>query len=482
MPTLNNKQIELMFNKIYYVDSINGADSNNGSKTSPFQSINYAVTKCSNEGNAIFALAGTHDVTRIAGAYDSGGLWDDNKEIAFFGENDKTIFLCDGRKHSGRDTHCIMFQNAGTKAYNITFDFRVGSGRTNNYQTSICGIGGNATKGEVINCLFKIDGTFPNFTYSNNATSVTKFINCVFDVKVNFMQSYSGSGFTIENCVSNFAFYGEGTRKNIFKATFDTNYHITNYNETERNIGVYAGISPWSSKWVGNSILIKSNNKVYAPITIEKSSAENLSKYIKTVTASGGTSPEKTIDGYTGNASSYGWYFGNNAPSAWIKYEFINPTSIDKISIFSYYHAGYEAIKDFSIEASHTGSFSGEQKVLHEGVHPNESSPFFIDYNFKNNFKFKFYRLNIKGIYFGNGGNNLSINEVQFWKSYSSINLLQLDSLSEKNFINYGSPSNFPLDGSIESSLYLLKSDLSENSSNLILLQLEKKPLSIKLS
>lgn len=50
MPTLNNKQIELMFDKIYYVDSINGADSNNGSKTSPFQSVNYAVTKCGNKG------------------------------------------------------------------------------------------------------------------------------------------------------------------------------------------------------------------------------------------------------------------------------------------------------------------------------------------------------------------------------------------------------------------------------------------------
>ncbi|WP_431807645.1 discoidin domain-containing protein [Lysinibacillus sphaericus] len=474
MPILNNKQIELSFNKIYYVDATNGSDSNSGSKISPFQSVNFAITKCSLTGDAIFAFAGTHDVTRVAGDYDSGGLWDDNKEIYFFGENKKTIFLCDGNKHKGRDTHCIMFQNKGTKAYNITFDFKVGS-RTNNYQTSISGIGGGAVRGEVINCLFKIDYTAPSFTYSNSATSVIKFLNCTFDVKGNFMSSYSGAGFTIENCVSNFSFYGEGTRKNIYKATFDENYHITNYDESSLNIGVYTGLSSWLSKWSLSAVLINSKNKIYIPITVEKSSTENLSKYVKNVTASGGLTPEKTIDGMLSSS----WYFSGSVTSAWIKYEFNNPIGIDSLSIYSCYLSGYEAIKDFSFEASETGYFTGEQTVLYEGTHPNETSTFFIDYSFKNNKKFKYYRINVKNIYIGNGGNNLSILEVQFWKKHSTLNILRVDTPSKENFINYGSPTSFLVNGTIETKLYLLKNGEKEDSNRFLSTQIENKPLKI---
>lgn len=476
MPTIRHYNKELSFTNIYYVDSTNGSNSNSGSKASPFQSVNYAITKCNKTGDAIFALAGIHDVTRIAGEYDSGGLWDDNKGIVFLGENEKTIFLCDGRKHKARDTHCIMFQNANSKAYNITFDFKIGIGRTSNYQVSICGGTGGAIKGEIINCLIKTDSTIPNFTYSNSGPSVTKFVNCSFDVKGNFVSSYSGVGFTIENCVSNFPFYSEGIRKNVFTVTYDEKYHVTNYDENLLNIGVHTGSYSWSYKWGASSILLKANNKIYS---FNSNGDENLAKYVKSVTASGGLTPEKTIDGNTSSASSYGWS-STGLPNAWIKYEFFDAIVINQIDIFSYYHSGYEAIKDFTIEASNSGLFQGEEKTLYYGVHPNETSAAFIKYNFKNFKSYKFYRINIKSIYYGNGANNLSINEVQFWSNgIIELNVIQQPA-SKEIFEKFSMGRGLDFNKIINQKNYYIKNTNIDNSGFLINKILNNKPLSIR--
>ncbi|WP_333880072.1 discoidin domain-containing protein [Lysinibacillus capsici] len=474
MPTIKiNKQV-LTFNNIYYVDSTKGLDTNDGSLSSPFATVNYAVTKCATDGDAIFAKAGTHDVTRIAGTYDSGGLWDDNKAISFIGEKGKTIFLCDGTKHSGRDTHCIMFKNAGTRAYQIIFDFNTGN-RTLNYETSICYAGSNVS-GEVHNCVIRYSkNVSPSLMYGNSTSATIKFVNCVFDVQKNFTSSYSGIGSTtLENCATNFTFFSEATRVNIYnQCTFDSKYHITNFNEVALNIGVYAN----TYRWNFSSILFKKNDGVYSPITTQKALKENLSKYVKSVTASGGLTPEKTIDGNATGSSSYSWY-SSGLPSAWIKYEFNDAIAIDRISILSYYYSGYEGIKDFVIEASHTGQFTGEQSVLYTGTHPNDTTSSFVQYSFPNHIKYKFYRIDIKNIYYGNGNDNLSIVEVQFWKDFDVISLLRLDSLSLENFVGYGGSNPFGC-GLINSRQYLLQESDKESTSGLLVSKVESKPLNI---
>lgn len=448
-------------------------DTNDGSLSSPFATVNYAVSKCT-DGDAIFAKAGTHDVTRIAGAYDSGGLWDDNKAISFIGEKGKTIFLCDGTKHSGRDTHCIMFRNAGTRAYQIIFDFNTGN-RTLNYETSICYAGSNVS-GEVHNCVIRYSkNVSPSLMYGNSTSATIKFVNCVFDVQKNFTSSYSGIGSTtLENCATNFTFFSEATRVNIYnQCTFDSKYHITNFNEVALNIGVYTNDYHWNF----SSILLRKNDSIYSPITIQKAKTENLSKYVKSVTASGGLTPEKTIDGNTGGASSYGWS-STGLPSAWIKYEFNDDIAIDRVSIFSYYHSGYEAIKDFVIEASNTGQFNGEQSVLYKGTHPNDTTASFVQYSFPNSRRYKFYRIDVKNIYYGNGADNLSINEVQFWKDTDTISLLRLDSLSIENFLDYGCSNPLGV-GIVNNKQYLLIENDKESTSGLLVRKVESKPLSI---
>ncbi|UXJ70199.1 discoidin domain-containing protein [Lysinibacillus fusiformis] len=225
-------------------------------------------------------------------------------------------------------------------------------------------------------------------------------------------------------------------------------------------------------------ILLKSNDKIYSPIMTQRATTENLSKYVKSITASGGSTPEKTIDGNTSGGSGYGWY-SVGLPSAWIRYEFNSAIAIDRISIFSYYISGYEAIKDFVIEASHTGQFNGEQSVLYKGTHPNDTTASFLQYKFLNNTKYKFYRIDVKNIHYGNGNDNLSISEVQFWKDSDAFNLLRVNSPTHYIFSKYGGYNNSPVGGLLVSKQYLLQESEKDSSIGLLVRKVESKPTGI---
>lgn len=481
MPTIKFKDKELPFNNIYYVDSTNGSDSNSGSKNSPFLTVNYAISICATAGDAIYAKAGTHDVTRIAGTYDSGGLWDENKAISFFGEQGKTVFLCDGTKHSGRDTHCIMFQNAETKAFQITFDFRVG-GRQGNYSTSICG-GVTTAKGEIINCLFKIDSNYPNFTYSNNGTSVTKFTNCIFEVKTNFIGSYSGVGFTIENCATNFSFMGEGTRKNIYNsATFDSNYHVTNFDESALNMGVYEGVYSWDYTWNSSVFLLRDNNKLYSLESIDTWYSTNMTsdKTPVPLVASassvyGSSFPAwKSFNG-TNIVSSYDvWASANGQLTGWIQIDYGKSLKVNRLRLGATSDADYLPAnpKTFNILYSNDGiTFSKATTIRNQ---TNWTVKENREYVFKE-FKARYIRIEVLE---NNGHTNyVTIGEILF--GCKTFTLKQIPILSLSNFIDYGfNNTDIPPTPSITKD-YILQDETSENSEGLWTTKLYRKPLSI---
>lgn len=259
----NYKHLALRYlpSRVIYVDDSIGDDVNGGgSIDKPFKTVQKAISD-SYDGDIIFAKAGTYDVTRIAGEYDSGGLSDEGKALTFIGEKGKTIFLCDGTKHTKRDTHAIMFINGLTTAHNIIFDHKVGN-RLGNYQTSITGAGGVPVLGSVYNCVIKSDSPTPSMTYSNNGASTIKFINCAFIVNTNFVVSYSGASFTRINCATNKNFYSEGKSNmtNLQVATFDSDHRITsdgwagkgtgiNFDDTVANIGIYGGYYGWDYEY-----------------------------------------------------------------------------------------------------------------------------------------------------------------------------------------------------------------------------------------
>jgi len=120
--------------------------------------------------------------------------------------------------------------------------------------------------------------------------------------------------------------------------------------------------------------------------------------------------------------NSYVEYVGSENATSWIQYRFSSIKRIEKVNIVSYYHGGYEAIKDFSIQASNTGVFGGEQVVLYTGQQPNGSSAVPGDmvprpYTFTNNNLYMYYRIVITSNHFGNGGNNRIIQEIEMMEA-----------------------------------------------------------------
>ncbi|MGE8033852.1 discoidin domain-containing protein [Lysinibacillus sp. NPDC093692] len=482
MPSININGFKQTFNNIFYVDSTNGSDSNNGTINSPFMTVNHAISRCGTTGGAIYAKAGTYDVTRIAGDYDSGGLWDDNKAISFFGEQGKTVFLCDGAKHKNRDTHCIMFQNEGTKAYHITFDFKVGT-RSGNYPTCITGVGGNSVKGEVINCLFKIDSLSPCLAYSNNALSTIKFTNCVFEVKTNFVGSYSGAGFTIENCATNFLFYGEGTRKNIYSnATFNSNYHITNYDESKLNIGLYAGVCSWEYTLKLFGSLLRANNKTY--------STESVDIWYETkMTSNFAPSPLVASASSEYNSSYYAWkaFNGTNISgnydewisatgqlTGWIQIDYGKKVKANRLILTASPDTTYLAStpKKFNILYSNDGiNFSKARTIENQTNWTTKENREFVFRGIEARY------LRIEIIEINGSTNYIVIGEIQF--GYNGLTLKKIPSSSLENFLKYGRNSFSGLNYIIANVNYILQDKTIDKEDGLRKTKLDKKPFSI---
>ncbi|MBD8523940.1 discoidin domain-containing protein (plasmid) [Lysinibacillus fusiformis] len=476
MPTIMINSQQLTFNNIYYVDSINGSDQNSGSDDSPFLTVNYAVSRCATSGDAIYANKGTHDVTRLAGTYDSGGLWDDSKAISFIGVKGQTIFVCDGSKHSGRDTHCIMFRNAGTKAYQITFDFRVGN-RTINYSTSICGAGGPVTRGEIINCLFKVDSPSPSFSYSNDGTTTTKFTNCVFDVKANFVGSYTGGpGITLENCITNFTFHTEGTKTNTFdKGSFDSKYHITNFDEIALNVGIYSGKYGWTFDKI---LLQHNNNKIY---TIKSSENWYQTKMTSNIApaplvasaSSFHSSGYEAYKAFNGDHITDNYWCTTSADSknCWLMLDFNVPKRFNKVVLKSMITSrlGYNP-KEFKIQGSKDNLVFKDLATVNEEW--NTETDRII--NFHNSTKYRYYKIFIIS---NNGASWSGIRGVQFYERKDK--LINLPSANQANFKKYGG-SNLRLDTIFPIISFALQDKFSKNEEGLWVVTLDKKPLAIE--
>lgn len=479
MPKIKYNEKELEFDNIYYVDSEIGSDSNVGTNGSPFKTVNHAVSACAKEGDAIFAKKGTHDVTRLTtGAYDSGGLWDDNKAISFFGEQGRTVFLCDGNKHTNRDTHCIMFQNAGTKAYQITFDFRVGN-RTLSYSTSICGI--NATdpvKGEVINCAFKISSPTPNFNYSNSGSSNIKFINCAFDVSTNFSSSYSGAGFTLENCVTNFTFANEGTRKNIFNnAQFDQSYHIINADETGMNLGVFSGEFNWNVQWGLTGTFVQSNGKLYS--FKYQSSMYNITMFSNTLPSpyviNSSTTYSTTYPAWKAfdNTLATSW-LSVGASKEWISIDFGTKRNFDFISIQGISSAITGAYvtsanpKNMRFQGSNDNNTWSD---LHIATNLSWTAEEIKSFSFKNNVKYRYLRIYID---INNGAPYIGFSEVKIGFSGNGTSIYEIPQFTKKYVDKYGVSKLLNLNNPIRNKVYVI-----QNKTGVTNKQLDKKPLNI---
>ena len=261
MAKINIHDNELVFNNIYYVDSINGDDTTGlaNDKNKPFKNIYTCVDSASN-GDCIFALNGIHRVSKTSG-YGTGGIEDSGKELTFIGQPNKTTFLCDGiNDNTARDHHAISTKNANTKIIDIIFDIEFGT-RKERAGVSICGYNSLETKSQIYNCVFLSKSVVkPAIIYDNDNSSKITFKNCLFVNKNNepFVTSYSGSkNVKIVDCGFNTVQPPDCEKINcVDNVIINTVYRIEN---NINNVGVYSG----QYSWVVNEFLLKQNNQYY---------------------------------------------------------------------------------------------------------------------------------------------------------------------------------------------------------------------------
>jgi len=136
VPDIKINNTTLSFNNIYYVNQALGSDSNDGSKSNPFQTLEKAESVCSSNGDAIVVI----------GDYNISGVHSPvYKSISYIGFQSKILGNVDFRINETSKFYCFIFSGlqrfmsmpADTSEnfyfYNCVFE---------NFQNSILGNGG----------------------------------------------------------------------------------------------------------------------------------------------------------------------------------------------------------------------------------------------------------------------------------------------------------------------------------------------------
>lgn len=116
---LKDEQNEYNGNILYV--ATNGDDTTgNGSQENPYATIGKAVEQASDE-DKIFVKEGTYNAEfKSMDSSCKAAVYDDNKKICIYGENEKTVLICDGTNVSSRDSALFCLKNQNSTVRNLT--------------------------------------------------------------------------------------------------------------------------------------------------------------------------------------------------------------------------------------------------------------------------------------------------------------------------------------------------------------------------
>ena len=225
MPSIKIDNIILTFTNIYYVDAVNGLDTNTGVELSPFKTVSKAVTLCAITGDAVFLKGAT-----------SESIIYNNKTIYFIGDyklyGSKIIGQLGGTAQN-YTTHAniykIYLQQLSTAAW---AEMLVYMGICNLYNCIIDDASGYSevygTAYNHYNCLILKLGTLNYGTYN--------FTNCAI-VKASITGSVTTSLYNVTYDPITFELTSAG---GIETGTG------TNPDGSKSNIGLYGGTYSWN--------------------------------------------------------------------------------------------------------------------------------------------------------------------------------------------------------------------------------------------
>ena len=228
--------------------STTGSDeTGDGTKEKPYASLSKAINEATS-GQKIYVMAGTYTLTpMVLNSYVQPGIYDQNKALEIFGENEKTILIYDGSQSKSRDGALLRLGNADTVIRNLTFVYYPRSG--SNYQKAIF----RWCEATIENVFFRICGTnSASYLYDDDGGKI-RVNNCTFFHDSGNVESDSSGNCKFTNIATNVN--TSGTRTNVIVDNFGTKDNSlselidnskTNTNFVANSAGVFYGEHSWS--------------------------------------------------------------------------------------------------------------------------------------------------------------------------------------------------------------------------------------------
>ena len=228
--------------------STTGSDeTGDGTKEKPYATLSKAINEATS-GQKIYIMAGTYTLTpMVLNSYVQPGIYDQNKALEIFGENEKTILIYDGSQSKSRDGALLRLGNADTVIRNLTFVYYPRSG--SNYQKAIF----RWCEATIENVFFRICGTnSASYLYDDDGGKI-RVNNCTFFHDSGNVESDSSGNCKFTNIATNVN--TSGTRTNVIVDNFGTKDNSlselidnskTNTNFVANSAGVFYGEHSWS--------------------------------------------------------------------------------------------------------------------------------------------------------------------------------------------------------------------------------------------
>ena len=230
-----------------YVSNGGNDVTGDGTSEKPYENLKTAIENANND-DIIYIKAGIYDLKEIFwDSTSSLGIFDNNKNLTIYGENEKTIIKFDGANGTRRDASPITLSK-NSVLRNLVYVYK--PYRNANYSNAIF----RGNEGTIKNVFFIIDNSYTTASYDYyNDHSLTHNVEyCTFyHTAGNVSSNYSGSGI-YKNIATNVNPTGQlinvinenfTTEKENFQTIINDSKNNRSFNSA--NVGVFYGDHAW---------------------------------------------------------------------------------------------------------------------------------------------------------------------------------------------------------------------------------------------
>lgn len=230
-----------------YVTTDGNDTTGNGTTNNPYGSLKKAV-EVATDGQKIYIAPGRYTLQPMleSGGFSASGIYDKNKQLEIFGQNDLTILAYDGGTSTVRDGPAITLSNSNSIVRNLTYEFKP------NYSSSYSKAIFAWSFGKTKNVFFRIKSNTASYLYNNSGGTGSLTQNCTFFHDYGSVDgNYSGT-MEFTNVATNVLTQGANTNVivNAFgNSSMTTQELIGASKQTQTFIGNQVGVFYGDNAW-----------------------------------------------------------------------------------------------------------------------------------------------------------------------------------------------------------------------------------------